>query len=240
LIEKIPNKFSRNLLDIFKDIITPPLCAVCGKVAPDFLCGECLSKIEEIKDNICSYCGRPLPGDKLNESESNRLRCNLCKKEDFNFFMHRSFAIYRGGIKKIIKKYKYNKIYDLKEIISKFLAKTYIKNYESEKIDYIETVPGKHMEILCESFSRLIKIPFAGNIIRIKSILKQQSLSYIQRKSNVKQAFKVRDCLLYYGKNILLVDDVWTTGSTLMEISDVLKKAGADKIYLLTLARGAQ
>ncbi len=154
--------------------------------------------------------------------------------------MHRSFAIYRGGIKKIIKKYKYNKIYDLKEIISKFLAKTYIKNYESEKIDYIETVPGKHMEILCESFSRLIKIPFAGNIIRIKSILKQQSLSYIQRKSNVKQAFKVRDCLLYYGKNILLVDDVWTTGSTLMEISDVLKKAGADKIYLLTLARGAQ
>jgi competence protein ComFC len=240
LIEKIPNKSNRNLLDIFKDIIAPPLCAVCGKIAPEFLCNECLSEIKEIEGDICSYCGRPLAANKLDGDGLNGKRCNLCKKENFNFFMHRSFTVYRGGIKKIIKKYKYNRIYALKDIMSRFLKHTYVRNYKFEKIDYIETVPGKHMEVLCESFSGLIKIPFAGNIIRIRNVLKQQGLNYIQRKNNVKQAFKVRDCLLYYGKNILLVDDVWTTGNTLMEISDVLKKAGADKIYLLTLARGAQ
>ena len=164
--------------------------------------------------------------------------CSFCKNEDFNFYRHRSFTIYGGVIKKIIRKYKYNRIYDLKEVTAGFLKLAYIGNYKYEKIDYIETVPGKHMEILCRLLSRLIKIPFAGNILRIKKIIKQQGLDYMQRKNNIKEAFKVKNCLLCSGKNLLLVDDVWTTGSTLVEISGILKKAGADRIYLLTLARG--
>ncbi len=164
--------------------------------------------------------------------------CNFCRIEDFNFYRHRSFAVYSGGIKKIIKKYKYDRIYALKKIISMFLGEIYVKNYKYEKIDYMETVPGRHMEMICESLSRLIKIPFIGNIIRVKKILKQQNLDFMQRKNNINDAFKVRDCLVYSGKNVLVVDDVWTTGSTMMEVSDVLKRAGADKIYLLTLARG--
>lgn len=165
-------------------------------------------------------------------------KCNFCRIENFNFYMHRSFAIYSGGIKKIIKKYKYDRIYALKDIMVEFMEKIYVKDYKYEKIDYLETVPGRHMELICESLSGLIKIPFLGNIIRIKKILKQQGLDFIQRKNNISDAFKIRNCLMYYGKNVLVVDDVWTTGSTMMEISNILKKAGADKIYLLTLARG--
>ncbi|MBM3702195.1 MAG: ComF family protein, partial [Actinobacteria bacterium] len=143
-----------------------------------------------------------------------------------------------GEIKRIIRKYKYNRIYDLKEVIAVFLKQTYIRNYEYEKIDYIDTVPGKHMEILCRSLSKLIKIPFADNILRVKKVIKQQGLDFMQRKTNIKEAFKVKNCLMSSGKNLLLVDDVWTTGSTLGEIAGVLKRAGADRIYLLTLARG--
>lgn len=164
--------------------------------------------------------------------------CSFCKNEDFNFYRHRSFTIYEGEIKKIIKKYKYKKIYDLKEVIAGFLEKAYFRNYKYEKIDYMDTVPGEHMEMLCRSLSGLIKIPFAGNILSIKKIIKQQGLDYMQRKINIKEAFKVKNCMLSYGKNILLVDDVWTTGSTLVEISGILKRAGADRIYLLTIARG--
>jgi len=119
-----------------------------------------------------------------------------------------------------------------------FLKQTYIRNYEYEKIDYIDTVPGKHMELLCRSLSKLIKIPFADNILRVRKIVKQQGLDFMQRKTNIKEAFKVKNCLLSSEKNLLLVDDVWTTGSTLGEIAGVLKRAGADRIYLLTLARG--
>ena len=94
------------------------------------------------------------------------------------------------------------------------------------------------MELLCRSLSKLIKIPFADNILRVKKVIKQQGLDFMQRKTNIKEAFKVKNCLLCSGKNLLLVDDVWTTGSTLGEIAGVLKRAGADRIYLLTLARG--
>ncbi len=233
LIQKIPRKINKNFINIFKDIVIPPLCAVCGKISPELLCQQCVSKIEEIDDKICSYCGRPLSGIGLDDE-----MCNFCKNEDFNFYRHRSFTAYSGGIKKIIRKYKYNKIYDLREVITRFLKQVYVRNYKYEKIDYIETVPGKHMEILCRLLSKLIKIPFTGNILRVKKIIKQQGLDFIQRKNNIKGAFKVKNCLLYSGKNLLLVDDVWTTGSTLVEISGILKKANADKIYLLTLARG--
>ena len=233
LIQKIPKKANKSFLNIFKDIIAPPLCAVCGKIDAELLCNHCLSRIKEIKDNICSYCGRP-----LSRSIIDSKRCNFCKKEDFSFYKHRSFAVYSGEIKKIIKKYKYNKIYALKEIITIFLKHTYAKNYRYEKIDYMETVPGEHMEILCELLSRLIKIPFIGNIMRVRKIAKQQNLDFTQRRNNIKGAFKIKNCLLCSGKNILVVDDVWTTGSTIKEVADVLKKAGADKIYLLTLARG--
>ena len=119
-----------------------------------------------------------------------------------------------------------------------FLKQTYIRNYRLEKIDYMDTVPGEHMESLCKSLSKLIRIPFADNILKIREILKQQGLDSVQRRSNIREAFKVKNCLQVQGKNLMLVDDVWTTGSTLNEIAGVLKRAGAEKIYLLTLARG--
>jgi len=233
LIQKIPRKVNINFINILKDIFVPPLCTVCGKAGPDPVCRQCMSKINEIGDKVCNYCGRPLSG-----IYPERKMCSFCKSEDFNFYRHRSFTIYEGEIRKIIRKYKYKKIYDLKDVIARFLERAYFINYKYEKIDYMDTVPGEHMEILARSLSRLIKIPFAGNILSVKKIIKQQGLDYMQRKSNIKEAFKVKNCMLSYGKNILLVDDVWTTGSTLVEISGILKRAGADRIYLLTIARG--
>lgn len=233
LIQNIPKKVNKKFIDILKDTFVPPLCVACGKITPELLCQECISGIKMLGNEVCSFCGRPLC-----ENEKIKSGCSFCKKENFNFYRHRSFTQYSGEIKDVIRKYKYNKIYGLKEIISLFLRRAYSLNYKSEKIDYMETVPAKHMNELCNSLSWLIKIPFAGNILKIKRIAKQQGLDFMQRKNNIKEAFKVKNPLLYYRKNILLVDDVWTTGSTLAEISRILKRAGADKIYLLTLARG--
>jgi predicted amidophosphoribosyltransferase len=240
LIQKTQKKVNKNLIDIFKDIVAPPLCVVCGKVDAGLLCEQCLSRIKEIENIACDCCGRPLLENKINDTENVRKRCSFCKNGDFNFYSHRSFTMYSGEIKKVIKKYKYNKIYDLKEIISTFIMHAYIKYYKNEKIDYLETVPGIHMDMICRSLSGLIKIPFAGNILRIKKIARQQGLDFMQRRNNIKGAFKIKNCLLYNSKNVLVIDDVWTTGSTMMEIAGVLKRAGADKIYLLTLARGIQ
>ncbi len=233
LIHRTPEKNNKSLTSIFKDIIIPPICTVCGKISPDLLCRNCSSEIEEIKNDICEYCGRPLTLCSYSSGS-----CNYCRDKKFSFYRHRSFAIYKGRIKKIIAKYKYRKIYALRELIAAFLTKTYNKNFKSEKIDCIDTVPGEHMESLCRRLSKSIKIPFIGNIMKVRDTLKQQGLDSTQRKSNIKEAFKVKNCLLTRGKNLMLVDDVWTTGSTLNEIAGILKKSGAAKIYLLTFARG--
>lgn len=192
--------------------------------------------------------------------------CSLCKNENYYFYRARSFCVYEGAIAKIIHKYKYKRYEYLSKVLVSFLKKAYANYYEGEKIDYIDTVPDysacyypmkysssrgylinashennmtskNHMQTLALLFSKLTKIPFADNIIKIKKTFKQQKLDKSLRKVNLSEAFKVKNCLITYGKNFLIIDDVWTTGSTLNEISSVLKKSGANKIFLLTLAR---
>ena len=232
-----------NLIEFFKDIVVPPVCPVCGNISPELICPACKSKIEKIDGDVCKYCGRPISDYKKSWTIADADKythdiCSSCRKEKFSFYMHRSFAFYKGAVRKIMHKYKYGKMYGLSKVLVGFLKQAYDKYYRKEEIDYVEAVPGEHMQILCSEFSRVIKIPFAGNIIKIKKTPRQQTLDLYQRKNNLKEAFKVRNSLLASGKNILLIDDIWTTGSTLNEISKVLKNSNADKIYLLTIAGG--
>ncbi len=236
-----------NITEFLKDTIIPPICSVCGKICTEFLCQDCNSRIKFLDETVCQYCGRLFidknnPGIKI---------CTLCKNENYSFYRLRSFSLYKEPIVNLIKKFKYKKYYFLSKLLAGFLKKAYEKHFRNEKIDYIDTVPNytaegqcsryskSHMQILAEDLSKIIRIPFLNNIIKIMDTSRQQKLDYYQRKINLNNAFKVRNCLLTYNKNLLLIDDVWTTGSTLNEISSILKKSKANKIYLLTLARGA-
>jgi predicted amidophosphoribosyltransferase len=74
-------------------------------------------------------------------------------------------------------------------------------------------------------------------MLKVRKTDRQQVLDRSQRKVNLKGAFKTGNCLKVQGKDFLIIDDVWTTGSTLNELSLTLKRSGAHKIYLLTIAR---
>lgn len=111
---------------------------------------------------------------------------------------------------------------------------------DSSKTGFIlrkKNIAVNHMQFLALLFSKVTNIPFGDNLLKIKETKKQQKLDRSSRKVNLVEAFKVRNCLDVYGKNFLIIDDVWTTGSTLNEISFVMKQSGANKIFLLTLAR---
>ena len=191
--------------------------------------------------------------NKIDNKEKDGEGCLYCREYGYNFYRLRSFGLYKGILKKLIIKFKYAKIYTLAPILNSFLKKTYLENYSNEKIDYIDIVPDftdfkvgltspvcqadNHMQILVNIFSKETGIPYANNIIKIKKTLKQQNLGMYERKVNLEGVFKAVDTLRAVKKNILLIDDVWTTGNTLNEISKALKKCGAKKIYLLTIAR---
>lgn len=221
----------------------------CGELCSGYLCSDCVKKINKIKGNICNYCGSLSA-----ESNISNTFCNFCKDKHFSFYRLRSFGIYEGLIKKSIISFKYNKIYSISSELASFLKELVNKHFSGQDIDYIETVPdfingqennfgnqedseNNHMKILSARLAELTGIPFADNIIKLRKTLKQQKLDQNERLFNLKNVFKTRDPLLYYRKNILLIDDVITTGSTINEVAYALKRGMADKIFAITLAR---
>jgi competence protein ComFC len=243
-----------NLNEFLKDLILPPLCPVCGRISPDFICKKCAEDIKFFGFNICTRCGEPLSGhddkDIFDKTVSNSKICSLCKNERYNFYRLRSFTEYNDTTSKIILKYKYKKYYYLADLLVDFLELAYKSYYFKEKIDFLETVPDyssglyaneiknrNHMNPVAERLSRSTGIPFLNNVIKIRETERQHVLDRTNRKINLKGAFKVIDTLKVHRRNFLIIDDVWTTGSTLNELSAVLKNAGANKIFLLTVAR---
>jgi len=179
--------------------------------------------------NICLRCGRGL------EDEV----CTYCQNSSLYYFRARSFAYYSKTIKTLIYRYKEQKVYSLAGLLARFLEACFNSHYGTQPIDYIDGVPGEHITGLCVQLESKLQIPYANNFIRIKAVSKQKFLGADDRRYNVMGAYKVADCLKFEGKNLLLVDDVFTTGSTLNHMAKLAKAAGAGKIYLLTVARGA-
>ncbi len=209
------------------------------------LSDEVISKKQALKTN-----------PDLNNAGNNdkkKAGCPVCRDSEYSFYRLRSFGIYSGILKELIIKFKYRKIYTLAPVLTGFLKKAYLENYFSETIDYVDTVPDfvdfrsaasdsasqaqNHMQILVKMFSKETGIPYGDNIIKIKKTLKQHNLGLYERKVNLEGVFKAQSVLSACKKNILLIDDVWTTGNTLNGISQALKKCGAKNIYLLTIAR---
>ncbi len=225
----------QGITSFLKGMVHPAICAACGKDCQQFLCSSCSNEILPIDINkCCRYCGVPFPSPGTREGI-----CSSCKAPGLNFTRHRSYTFYSGNMKRIIKKFKYSKIYGLDYVLAGFLDKTYRRYFTHESIDYIETVPGEHTKKLAKIFSKIVKIPFKGNIIKIRDTRRQSGLDLGARRINILDAFKLKNCLAYRDKNILILDDVWTTGSTLKEICRIVHRGGARKVFLLTLARGA-
>lgn len=241
------------IVNLYKNFFSPQTCLNCGELYSGYICADCVRKIDKINGNLCSYCGSLLSG----ESKSDSL-CSFCKEKEFSFYKLRSFGRYEGILRKAIINFKYNKIYSVSSELARLLKEMLIEHFPDEDIDFIETVPDfdirqdeayfnyensfkkterSHMELLASELSELTKIPFADNIIKIRKTSRQQMLNKNDRLFNLKNVFKARNPLLYYRKNILLVDDVVTTGSTINEVSCAMKRCMADKIYVMTLAR---
>ena len=243
-----------NLKEFFIDALFPPICPVCGRINTGFLCKRCAEEIRFLGPDICVRCGKPLiclnGKDTFDNSVTGSKICSLCRDTGYYFYRSRSFTGYSETVARIILKYKYKKFYYLADLLVNFLESAYKNYYCGVKIDFLDTVPdylgedtGKriadknHMHLIAERFSRTTGIPFVNNLIKIRETDRQQVLDRNQREMNLRGAFKTIDCLKVQGKDFLIIDDVWTTGSTLNELSLVLKRSGVNKIYLLTIAR---
>ena len=216
-------------------------CIYCGseisKQNQYDMCENCSNSLPIISKNFCNRCGLQF------EKDGSGI-CLNCKSTNFHFTLARSALNFDSNVVSAIHKFKYAKYKFLAEPFAHLLHNTLNKqNWNIDIICYVPLFEKREKERgynqsreLAYQLSKLTKISVFDNILRIRDTPTQTSLSRNQRKENVKGSFKIINKNLIKNLNILLIDDVFTTGSTTNEISKELKSAGANNIYVLTVA----
>ncbi|MBL7068298.1 MAG: ComF family protein [Candidatus Omnitrophica bacterium] len=198
----------------FLNLVYPITCYICGeKLAENKgLCDRCLSKIE-----------------------TNAFGIAACR--------------YEGVIKEALRLFKYKNAFSLINTFSRLFAEFIDRNIDMRKIDLIIPVPlhpvklrergFNQARLLAQPIARRYNVPISiSNLIKVKYTKPQSGLNRNQRLRNLRNAFSVKKAGPLKGKKILLIDDVYTTGTTVNKASYALKRAGALEVKTLTLARG--
>jgi ComF family protein len=222
------------------DLIFPIECLGCGK-EEFYLCPDCLKLLPLTEKFVCPNCQRP---------SKNGATCLRCRNKTYLDGLIFALDYKNSLVRKAIIKSKYNFIKDLIYLLAEPLVKL-IENTEIKQNlnpDLVIPIPlhkkrllyrgFNQSEILAQILCQKFSWPLAIDILKkVKSTRSQADLKAQDRLTNIKNAFKVMDQNLVKNKNIILIDDVFTTGATLNEAAKVLKKAGAKTVWAITLAK---
>jgi ComF family protein len=187
---------------------------------------------------FCASCRTPFRNQYPLDEEG---RCALCRGGLRGFDAAYSFGAYEGALRRIVHLFKYGKIRTLAAPLGRLMARTLPRD---ESFDVIVPVPlywrrrlqrgFNQAELLALGLSRTTGIPVARALRRVQATTTQAGLSHSARRRNVTGAFRSRPMA---GNRVLLIDDVMTTGSTATACALALKRAGAKRVALLTVAR---
>jgi len=226
---------------IFKTLfkLFPQNCIFCGEVSNIFeispICQSCFKSME-LWGESCIKCGKKLPKSDI---------CGECLKNEsiFDFLFH--IYSYEGKAKEMINLYKFKGAWYLAEVFSIKIfeiLKNLGENYKNAPITFVPPHPYRILsrnynpveyttKVFCQKFDK----QFFPTLKKFKLKKPQTSLSKKEREKNVKGTFKVIKEKL--PENIIIIDDIYTTGATISECAKVLKKKGVKGIAGITLAR---
>ncbi|MFY9590182.1 ComF family protein [Rickettsia endosymbiont of Halotydeus destructor] len=224
------------------DYILPSRCLACSEIlnSKGEFCSSCWGKLDFIAKPYCSSCGR-----KLEIAILENFCCTRCYHNKPNYDLARSLLKFNEYSKKIIHQFKYQDKTVFAKTFAKLLCNRYAK--EIENIDLIVPVPMNRFKrllrmynpahILAQEIAKITgKNIKADTLIKAKWTKSQTFLSKKQRVNNIKNSIKFNKKYEIAKQKILLIDDVITTGTTIYECSKILRKAGANSIYVMTIA----
>lgn len=247
---------NQNMIEYIKEgllnFIFPLDCKICEKTIRESkgysICEDCFKTIELIERPYCAKCGKPLiPTDFFKQNRE--ILCLDCKRKKYSFEFSRSTGIYDKVLKKCIHLFKYYGEKKLAKPLGRLMVDSLVKNDEfKRKIDLIIPVPLHRNDLKKRGFNQSVllgkvtgdylSIPVRENVLVKKKLTPFQiNLSKKERKINILGAFSVEKPEEIKGQNILILDDVFTTGATVEECTKELMKARAKNIFVLTLAR---
>ena len=217
------------------DLLFPLKCIGCGREG-DLICASCQQSLPWIRLPFCSKCGIVTDSDDL---------CSVCMQHPPAAEVLRSLFIFEGVIRDVIHQLKYKRLKAMSIPLGHFLAEYLISNQVPADILVPVPLHPKRLRergynqalLLANEAGKHSNIPVLENVIRRRKNTASQAKtnSASERRINVKDAFVYTHKL--EGKNILLIDDVCTTGATLNACALSLQEAGAKSVWGLTIAR---
>ncbi len=230
-----------NYISAIKNIFFPCLCAYCKKKIPkNYLCRECKEKIILLYPPRCPYCFRKLFHYRITP-------CKRCSKKIIYYSNLISITAYQEPMPTLIHSFKYHNLDYLKNLFSQLMISHLTKiGFNGSNYDGIVPVPlHKHQLkargynqslLLAKLLSNYFKIPLSDDIISVTEFRPSQTKFKRQkRQKNVEGIFRIAKELK--NRNIILIDDVFTTGATINSCSQVLKENGAKIITVITLSK---
>lgn len=235
------------ILQSFLKIIFPSHCLACEKIisSDGLFCFDCWPKLQFISEPKCAVCSYPFEFQGLN------LLCGKCleKKPSFD----KAIAIFRYNhiLRRVVSSLKFR---DQTFLAQKFAKLLFDKSKnEIADCDFIIAVPLHVKRLKKRRFNQSVLLAknlqklapqkefYCDFLIRTKATKPQMELKKKDRESNLKNVFAVNEKYreMVRGKKIILLDDVFTTGATLENCAKVLKKHGAKKVVVLTIAKTA-
>lgn len=230
------------------DLLYPPRCCSCNKSHPAYtFCASCTASVATPRSPLCTICGTPFLTQGGNDHP-----CVDCLRRPPAFRRARAIATYDAAaerespLKDILQRFKYNREISLTPALADLLNQRL--PLELSDYDLVIPVPLHSSRLRWRGFNQALLLarhlhpcvrdkidPFA--LQRVRATRPQVELGHGERKANVAGAFLVRHRNHIEKRRVLLVDDVLTTGATVNECSRALRRAGAELVDVLVIAR---
>lgn len=225
------------------DFFFPRHCPACDRIVikeEGLICKKCRNAFQYVGDTYCMKCGKPVREDGI-------VFCADCRKHRHFFVQNRACFQYHG-MEQSIYRFKYKGRQEYGDYYGQEIAERLREYIEEINPDAIIPVPLHRSKFQHRGFNQAQRIadvigdqfdvPVLPNfVIRSKKTQPQKDLSRSERQNNLKKAFKIaqNDVKL---NTIIVVDDIYTTGSTIDMVSQVCLDAGIKKVYGICLAVG--
>lgn len=236
----------KNIFSKILHLLYPPRCMVCQSIIevgkPLWFCGQCYANIIPIQNPVCKKCGAQMEDDDSEYCPDCRLAVNSIKIE-----RNYSFMVYDHIARDLIHNFKYRGYKDYGEglvnIISEKMGLGFVRD-----VDLIIPVPlhkkrlsergFNQAEALAYHISKKTSKPIITDVlVRNRDTAKQSAIDHRARRSNISGAFSVVNYNKIRDKKIILIDDIYTSGSTISECAGVLLSEGAKSVISFTVCK---
>ena len=238
----------RRWVEVAAGLLYPPACVCCGTAlgSGEYLCGPCHGAAPPIKAPFCRTCSQPFAGD-FPEGE---FTCSDCLRRKFAFDCAVSAWRHAGVVRELVLRFKYGGEHFLRRPLSAWLAdawETDPRLRDGPPVAALVPVPlhprrrrergFNQAESLCRLLGKRTGLPTWNALRRVRFTEPQARLGRDERLENLRGAFATARRRPVSGAHLLLVDDVFTTGTTVDECARTLRQAGAASVRVLTVAR---